>query len=95
MTTQEQLNAISCETDIVIRLRRTARGIVGIDQDRVEAADEIERLRNAMDDNLSGINKTLQEGEWNEYTGAILLSEGQAEIIRASVVEMMVALKQE
>ena len=31
--------------DIVDRLRRIARGVVGVDRDRIEAADEIERLR--------------------------------------------------
>ncbi len=79
--------------DIVDRLR--SEQPLSPDDIKYMAADEIERLRNAMGDNLSGINKTLQAGEWNEHTGSILLSEDQAEIIRASVVEMMVALKQE
>ena len=34
--------------DIVEKLRRIARGVIGVDQDRLEAADEIERLREAL-----------------------------------------------
>ena len=52
----------------------------------------VETLEAALHDNLPCLNRALQEGEWNEHTGAILLTEDQTETIRATTAELMVVL---
>ena len=81
-------------TDLVKRLRRNARGIVGVDQDRMEAADEIERLRKALEESHMNNSKKRPGGRSDDEVKwvrekLIKREEDSLKNIRCTVIEDM------
>ncbi len=56
-----------------------------------DMADEIERLRAAISDNLPGLS-LIDDGEWKEYSGDLLLKEDQWNAICSATRNLRIAL---